>query len=140
MVRFDWLRSIGYVKFGSIWLGLICLQIIPFNLTELYFATILASSLTYASSPIFFEFTVELVYPVSEEVVGGFLTVGYSASGMLFLMLFYIPALQSSPHWIPIALMVSTSIALPMLLTVKEEYRRLGLDMNFNSLSQYEAI
>ena len=123
-----------------IWLGLICLQIIPFNLTELYFATILASSLTYASSPIFFEFTVELVYPVSEEVVGGFLTVGYSASGMLFLMLFYIPALQSSPHWIPIALMVSTSIALPMLLTVKEEYRRLGLDMNFNSLSQYEAI
>ena len=123
-----------------IWLGLICLQIIPFNLTELYFATILASSLTYASSPIFFEFTVELVYPVPEEVVGGFLTVGYSASGMLFLMLFYIPALQSSPHWIPIALMVSTSIALPMLLTVKEEYRRLGLDMNYNSLSHYDAI
>ena len=116
-----------------IWLGLICLQIIPFSLTSLYFATILASSLTYASSPIFFEFTVELVYPVPEEVVGGFLTVGYSGSGMLFLMLFYIPALQSSPHWIPIALMVSTSIALPMLLTVKEEYRRLGLDMNFNS-------
>ena len=123
-----------------IWLGLICLQIIPFNLTELYFATILASSLTYASSPIFFEFTVELVYPVPEEVVGGFLTVGYSASGMLFLMLFYIPALQSSPHWIPIALMASTSIALPMLLTVKEEYRRLGLDMNFNSLGQYSSI
>ena len=116
-----------------IWLGLICLQILPFSLESLYISTILASSLTYASSPIFFEFTVELVYPVAEEVVGGFLTVGYSASGMLFLMLFYIPALQATPHWIPIALMVSTSIALPMLLTVKEEYRRLGLDITLNS-------
>ena len=114
-----------------IWLGLICLEIIPFSMTSLYLSTILASSLTYASSPIFFELTVELVYPVPEEVVGGFLTVGYSTIGMLFLMLFYIPALQTSPHWIPIALMVSTSIALPMLLLVKEEYRRLRLDINF---------
>ena len=109
---------------------MICLQILPFSLTSLYISTILASSLTYASSPIFFEFTVELVYPVSEEVVGGLLTLGYSGSGMLFLMLFNIPALEDNPHWIPIALMVSTSIALPMLLTVKEEYKRLGLDMN----------
>ena len=127
-------RILVYIMISGIlcwvWLGMICLQIMQFSLASLYFSTILASSLTYASSPIFFEFTVELVYPVSEEVVGGLLTLGYSASGMLFLMLFNIPALEDNPHWIPIALMVSTSIALPMLLTVKEEYKRLGLDMN----------
>ena len=120
-----------------VWLGLICLRIIPFNLTSLYCATILASSLTYASSPIFFEFTVELTYPVPEEVVGGVLTVGYSTIGMIFLMLFYIPALQATSNWIPIALMISTSISLPMLLLVKEEYRRLNLDMSFHSVPRH---
>ena len=77
-----------------IWLGLICLRVIPFDMISLYCATILASGITYSSGPIFFEFTVELVYPVPEGVVGGFLTVVYNTTGMIFLFLFYIPALS----------------------------------------------
>ena len=77
-----------------IWLGLICLEAIPFNIGSLYCATILASGITYSSGPIFFEFTVELVYPVPEGVVGGFLTVVYNTTGMIFLFLFNIPALR----------------------------------------------
>ena len=76
------------------WLGLICLRVIPFDMISLYCATILASGITYSSGPIFFEFTVELVYPVPEGVVGGFLTVVYNTTGMIFLFLFYIPALR----------------------------------------------
>ena len=57
---------------------------------SLYCATILASGITYSSGPIFFEFTVELVYPVPEGVVGGFLTVVYNTTGMIFLFLFNI--------------------------------------------------
>ena len=76
------------------WLGLICLRGIPFDMISLYCATILASGITYSSGPIFFEFTVELVYPVPEGVVGGFLTVVYNTTGMIFLFLFYIPALR----------------------------------------------
>ena len=77
-----------------IWLGLICLEAIPFHIGSLYCATILASGITYSSGPIFFEFTVELVYPVPEGVVGGFLTVVYNTTGMIFLFLFNIPALR----------------------------------------------
>lgn len=53
----------------------------------------MASALTYAAGPIFFEFTVELVYPVPEGIVGGFLTCVYNTVGMSFLFLFYIPSL-----------------------------------------------
>ena len=48
---------------------------------------------TFVSGPIFFEFTVELVYPVPEGVVGGFLTCVYNAVGMIFLFSFYIPGI-----------------------------------------------
>ena len=58
---------------------------------QLYASTILASSLTYSASPIFFEFCVEIVYPVPEGIVGGFLTCIYNICGMIFLFLFYIP-------------------------------------------------
>ena len=53
----------------------------------------MASSLTYSASPIFFEFSVEIVYPVPEGVVGGFLTLVYNTFGMIFLFLFYVPAI-----------------------------------------------
>ncbi len=59
---------------------------------QLYISTILASSLTYSAGPIFFEFCVEIVYPVPENIVGGFLTCIYNTFGMIFLFLFYIPA------------------------------------------------
>ena len=160
------------------WLGLICLRVIPFDMISLYCATILASGITYSSGPIFFEFTVELVYPVPEGVVGGFLTVVYNTTGMIFLFLFYIPVLrkyyvsiwlfeleganmsinkfevfthwliikkiccslsETSPHWIPYAFMISTCISLPLLLLVKEEYRRSNLDTSWNDEPRQEA-
>ena len=97
-----------------IWLGLLCLRVIPFSVSkyfsfsafailvrvfnlfqsavQLYLSTILASAITYSAGPIFFEFTVELVYPVPEGIVGAFLTTIYNSVGMIFLFLFYVPA------------------------------------------------
>lgn len=74
-----------------LWMCLLCLRVIPFSIGQLYASTILASSLTYSASPIFFEFCVEIVYPVPEGIVGGFLTCIYNTFGMIFLFLFYIP-------------------------------------------------
>ncbi len=74
-----------------LWMCLLCLRVIPFSIGQLYASTILASSLTYSASPIFFEFCVEIVYPVPEGIVGGFLTCLYNICGMIFLFLFYIP-------------------------------------------------
>ena len=56
-------------------------------------STVLASSLTYSASPIFFEFCVEIVYPVPEGIVGGFLTCLYNIFGGIFLAIFDIPGI-----------------------------------------------
>jgi len=111
-----------------IWMCLLCLRVIPFSLPQLYVSTVLASALTYSSGPIFFEFTVELVYPVPEGVVGGFLTGIYNTVGMIFLFIFYIPGIDADPGWIPIAIMSSVSLSLPLMLLVNEEYNRSTID------------
>ena len=110
-----------------IWMCLLCLRVIPFSIWQLYVSTILASSLTYSASPIFFEFCVEIVYPVPEGIVGGFLTCVYNTFGMIFLFLFYIPQLANNSYWIPYAIMASTIISLPLVLLVKEEYNRTSI-------------
>ena len=112
-----------------IWMCLLCLRVIPFSIWQLYVSTILASSLTYSASPIFFEFCVEIVYPVPEGIVGGFLTCVYNTFGMIFLFLFYIPQLANNSYWIPYAIMASTIISLPLVLLVKEEYNRTSIDI-----------
>ncbi len=93
---------------------------------QLYVSTIFASALTYSSAPIFFELTVELVHPVPEGVVGGFLTCFYNAVGMLFL--FYAPAVVGHPEWIIYAIMASTAVSAPLLLLVEEQYNRSVVD------------
>ena len=118
-----------------IWMCLLCLRVIPFSIWQLYVSTILASSLTYSASPIFFEFCVEIVYPVPEGIVGGFLTCVYNTFGMIFLFLFYIPQLANNSYWIPYAIMASTIISLPLVLLVKEEYNRTSIDIAAASLA-----
>ncbi len=95
---------------------------------QLYISTILASAFTYATGPIFFEFTVELVYPVPEGIVGGFLTCFYNTIGMIFLFLFYIPNIAATPQWIPYSIMFSTILSIPLMALVKEEYNRSVID------------
>ncbi len=70
----------------------------------------------------------ELVYPVSEGIVGGFLTCIYNTVGMVFLFSFYVPAVADNPDFIPYAIMASTSLSIPLLLLVKEQYNRSVVD------------
>lgn len=123
------LSIIMVLGFGCwVWMCLICLKVIPFSLPQLYASTILASSLTYSASPIFFEFCVEIAYPVPEGIVGGFLTCFYNICGMIFLFLFYIPNISKYPQWIPYAIIGSTGVSLPLVALVKEEYNRSAFD------------
>ena len=45
---------------------------------------------------------------------------------------------DNSTDWIPYAFMTSTIISLPMLLMVKEEYRRSNLDTSWNDEPRQE--
>lgn len=110
------------------WMCLLVLRVIPFSLAQLAVSTVLASSLTYSASPIFFEFCVEIVYPVPEGIVGGFLTCLYNIFGGIFLAIFDIPGISRYPKWIPYTIMTGTGISLPLVFLVKEQYNRSALD------------
>jgi FLVCR family MFS transporter len=61
---------------GYIWLTLLILKVIPYSLTQLYISTICGTGFVTAIMTLFFEYTVEMSYPVPEGLVGGLLTTG----------------------------------------------------------------
>ena len=65
------LSSVAYLL-----LTLLILKVIPYDLIQLYIYTIVGAGLLTAISTLFFEYTVEMAYPVPEGIVGGLLSVG----------------------------------------------------------------
>ena len=82
---------ISLATLGFIWLMWICLEVVPHSEVFIYFSVIMSASISASCYPIFFEMTVEIMYPVHESIVGGFLTGFYNLVGILFLLLFFIP-------------------------------------------------
>ena len=99
----------------------------------------------------------EIVYPIPEGIVGGFLTLVYNTFGMIFLFLFYVPQIgtnlkkelffstkmtqflsfsANNPDWIPYAIMSSTTLSLPLMLFVREEYNRAFLDRTLSPIPE----
>jgi hypothetical protein len=87
-----------------------------------------AGAFSFACSPLFFEFTVELAYPVSEGLVGAFLTAANNFVGFLFLCAFFDGYLATHTVWMNYVMLASSIIAIPMTLLTKENYRRLDVD------------
>jgi len=70
-----------------IWMTLIVLKVITYQyIIQLYVSTICAGSFSAALMLLFFEYTVEMAYPVPEGIAGGLLTLGNNVVGILSLM------------------------------------------------------
>ena len=81
-------------------------------------------SVSFSTCPLFFEMTAELAYPVNEGAVGGFLTAVYNFVGIVFLFLFFIPALTRGKYiWIS-----SPLAAIPATFFATENYNRSTAD------------
>ena len=121
---------------GSLFLLLIlmCLKIVPSNYLIFCIVIIAATSLNYACCPLFFELCVEIAYPVSESLVGGFLTSMNNLVGIIFLFLFFIPNIGSL--WINYLLLGSVVFSIPAVLLTKERYNRSRVDEIVNSMTQ----
>jgi len=118
---------------GFTWLMLMCLGVLHQTQITLYAAIILATSVSFSTCPLFFEMTAELAYPVNEGAVGGFLTAIYNFVGIVFLFLFFIPALTKGKElWISYTLVGSTIAAIPATALVKENYNRSDADKELN--------
>merc|ERR1719342_169067 len=87
---------------------------------------IMGQCLCTICSPLILEFTVEVCYPVSEVVSGGWIFIGYGMGSMTFLLIFLIPNIGTT--WLNYILPLSCAVCIPLILGVKENYNRLILD------------
>lgn len=76
--------------------------------------------------PLAMELAMELCYPASEGVVGGFISIWFNISTVIFLSLFGIPGIGTS--WLDYVLPGACLLAIPFILPVRVQYRRLILD------------
>ena len=80
------------------------------------------TSLVVSSMPLAMELAMELCYPASEGVVGGFISIWFNISTVVFLSLFNIPGIGIS--WLDYVLPAACALAIPFILPVK-----VGLNM-----------
>ena len=73
----------GFATACFVWLTLIVLQTIPFQMWQLYVSVFVGVSALYTCMPLLLEYTNEMTYPVPEGIVGGFLTFGYNIVSVL---------------------------------------------------------
>ena len=76
--------------------------------------------------PLAMELAMELCYPASEGVVGGFISIWFNISTVIFLSLFGVPGIGTK--WLNYVLPAACLFAIPFIVPVKVQYRRLMLD------------
>ena len=89
------------------------------------------------------ELTMELSYPASEGVVGGFTSIWFNISTVVFLSLFDIPGIGTS--WLNYVLPLACILAIPFLVPVRVRYSRMLLDSSeqsdiTNNQTKYDSI
>ena len=110
-----------------LWLALLCLEVIPYTLWQIYVATITGSTLCYTCIPLSFEYAIMQAYPVSEGMVGSFLTGVFNFFVLIFLLLFFIPGIGYL--WMNYLLVIGAIVSIPLIaitrtprdFTIREE-------------------
>ena len=123
-----------------IWLCFICNGLIPFSKVQIYLSSILGSGFLGISSILYFEYTVELAYPVPEGVTGGYINCFEDIFGIIFFSIFFIKNISFT--WINYALVFASGIAVPLTLLTRESYNRLDIDLLDNESAEvpYEIL
>merc|ERR1712088_163861 len=93
---------------------------------SVYVFLLLGNSFVVSTSPLLFEFGVEKLYPISEGMIGGWLNIWYNIISVIFLGIFTIPHI--GVKWLSYVLPFSCFSVLPIMLMVKEEYKRRTVD------------
>ncbi|XP_076055520.1 solute carrier family 49 member 4 homolog isoform X2 [Oratosquilla oratoria] len=113
------------------WLFLLTTNAITAMKWEVYVSITLGMSFSFAAVPLFFELTVEILYPCSDIVCGAFLTFLENFVGIIFLLIFFIDDIGYS--WVVYALLGANAFALVPILFVQENYKRSDVDKNITN-------
>ncbi|XP_022100527.1 disrupted in renal carcinoma protein 2 homolog isoform X2 [Acanthaster planci] len=117
---------------GCVWCVLLSMRYIPYSLMSVYITCIIIGVCVNASPPIFFEITVEGMYPVSEGNTTMVLTYLNNVAALIFLALPLIPNI--GVIWMNWLLLGAIAVCIPLLMMYKEHYNRLDEDKMESSI------
>ncbi|BFZ06529.1 hypothetical protein BsWGS_09568 [Bradybaena similaris] len=122
-----------------LWLTLVVLDIIPFDEVSIYAAVILAGVFLDGGSPLFFELTIEVSYPVGEGVTSGFSHMMCATAGTIFLIIVQIENIGT--QWMNWCFLGTVGSTIPLLLLINTSYSRADVDdMEIDISDDEEAV
>lgn len=101
-----------------------------------YILVLAGQSLVVASMPLSMELAMEISFPACEGVVGGWVSIWFNISTVLFLSLFSVPGLGTA--WLAWVLPASCLLSIPLLALVQVQYGRAQLDASTRQLEQQQ--
>ncbi|CAH1778276.1 unnamed protein product [Owenia fusiformis] len=111
---------------STVWLILICREVLPFSKVCLYIAAILSGGLVNTPPPLLYELACQNSYPIGEGVTSGMMAIVYNIAAMTFLLIMMVPSMDTS--WLNFGLLGCVCLAVPLLLILRESFNRLDLD------------
>ncbi|XP_038078857.1 solute carrier family 49 member 4 homolog [Patiria miniata] len=111
---------------SSLWCLLLSMKYIPFHIAFLYVSCISLGFFISGTVPIYFEITVEGMYPIAEGITTMALTLMNNMMGLVFLVPPLFPGIGVT--WMNWVVLASASLPIVMLLLYRERYNRLKRD------------
>ena len=103
-------------------------QMIPFFEVLLWLSLIFGVSGVLAPTPLFYELSCEVAWPVPEEINNGFLTMILNFPIAVFLSILMIPGIGTT--WMNWFVIGSLLVSIPVVVFFKEQYSRLDQDVH----------
>ncbi|XP_033625199.1 solute carrier family 49 member 4 homolog [Asterias rubens] len=112
---------------NCVWCVLLSMHYIQFSMASLYISCIAIGFFANAPIPLYFEVTVEGMYPIAEGTVNMWMGWLNNAFMLIFVLLPQIlPGIGVA--WLNWVFLVAVILCLPLLLAYKEKYKRFDLD------------
>lgn len=108
------------------WICLMYIGVLPFSLLYLQIAFVIYAVCQTSTIPLFYEATIEAVYPISDSIASCMLTLINNIFGAIYLLIMGIQGVGVS--WANWAMLGVTAIGIPMLILFKPSYNRLDMD------------
>ena len=108
------------------WILLTVSNLIPFNFTHLFVATVGGGTFVTGLLTLYVEYLIEVTYPLSAEILSGIQIWWLNLIIAIFMGVFSIEDVGYA--WIDHVLLWSTVIGIPLVMLTKEEYKRSNLD------------
>jgi len=125
------------------WICLMYIEILPVKAEYLYVAFVCYAVCQTSTIPLFYEATIEAVYPISDSIASCMLTLINNVFGAAYLLIMGINGI--GVLWSNWAMLGVTAVGLPLLLLFRPSYGRLDMDGTASpqpptSTSSYAAI